>query len=207
MTFHENVFPFALSESNSSFSTVLRALHIDPHMLKSNDNIFNKVSVMDDDVPFNVTYNNMPEQSLAPDPPTDNQIPNTITQPPVQSLNLRRSSRSHKIPTYLKEYTYTLYSLQHQSSTPSSHIVLSLSCLSLTSSNQNDQPLVKGILHDNEPCSYEEAVHDSAWQATMTSEFEALYANNTWDIVKLPIGKKSIGCRWVYKINIRLMVQ
>ena len=126
-TFHENAFSFALSECNSSFSTVLRALHVDPHMLKSIDNIFNKVSMMDDDVPFNVTNNNMPEQSLAPDPllasdpptdnqipntiiqpPTDNQIPNTITQPPVQSLNLRRSSRSHKIPTYLKEYTYTL---------------------------------------------------------------------------------------------------
>ena len=106
VTFHENVFPFALSESNSSFSTVLRALHVDPHMLKSIDNIFNKVSVMDDDVPFNVTNNNMPEQSLAPDPPTDNQIPNTIiqpptdnqipntiTRPPIQYLNLRRSSR------------------------------------------------------------------------------------------------------------------
>ncbi|KAL3361573.1 hypothetical protein AABB24_014440 [Solanum stoloniferum] len=35
----------------------------------------------------------------------------------------------------------------------------------------------------------------------MTSEFEALYANNTWDLVKLPIGKKAIGCRWVYKIK------
>ena len=42
---------------------------------------------------------------------------------------------------------------------------------------------------------------DPAWQAAMTSEFEALYSNNTWEIVKLPAGKKTIGCKWVYKIK------
>lgn len=35
----------------------------------------------------------------------------------------------------------------------------------------------------------------------MTQEFEALHANNTWDLVPLPIGKKPIGCKWVYKIK------
>ena len=32
----------------------------------------------------------------------------------------------------------------------------------------------------------------------MTQEFEALHANHTWD---LPVGKKPIGCKWVYKVN------
>jgi len=105
VTFQENIFPFALSESNPSFSTVLRTLHTDPNMLKSTDNIFNKVPVLDDDITFTVTTNNLPEyspthtplaaldtdHSLAhTSPPTHNQIPNncspsdTITQPPVQ---------------------------------------------------------------------------------------------------------------------------
>ncbi|XP_070005312.1 uncharacterized mitochondrial protein AtMg00810-like [Nicotiana sylvestris] len=37
----------------------------------------------------------------------------------------------------------------------------------------------------------------------MRKEFEALYANKTWDIVELPTRKKHIGCKWVYKIKYR----
>uniref|UniRef100_A0A0V0H896 Putative ovule protein n=1 Tax=Solanum chacoense TaxID=4108 RepID=A0A0V0H896_SOLCH len=60
---------------------------------------------------------------------------------------------------------------------------------------------MKNISHDIEPSSYEESSLDPAWQAAMTLEFEALSANNTWDLVSLPAGKKAIGCRWVYKIK------
>lgn len=35
----------------------------------------------------------------------------------------------------------------------------------------------------------------------MTQEFEALHANQIWDLVYLPAGKKTIGCIWVYKIK------
>lgn len=40
-----------------------------------------------------------------------------------------------------------------------------------------------------------------AWQATMNQEFETLHANQTWDLVSLPIEKKPIRCKWVYKIK------
>lgn len=48
---------------------------------------------------------------------------------------------------------------------------------------------------NTESCSYEEEMLDPAWQAAMTLEFEAFYANNTWNLVKLLVGKKIIGCR------------
>lgn len=35
----------------------------------------------------------------------------------------------------------------------------------------------------------------------MTQESDALYTNDTWELVKLPIGKNVIGCKWVYKIK------
>nr|XP_016486329.1 PREDICTED: uncharacterized mitochondrial protein AtMg00810-like [Nicotiana tabacum] len=35
----------------------------------------------------------------------------------------------------------------------------------------------------------------------MLKEFQALEANNTWDIVPPPLNKKVIPCKWVYKIK------
>lgn len=35
----------------------------------------------------------------------------------------------------------------------------------------------------------------------MRAEIEALEANRTWTLKDLPLGKKPIGCKWVYKIK------
>ncbi|XP_035539660.1 uncharacterized mitochondrial protein AtMg00810-like [Juglans regia] len=35
----------------------------------------------------------------------------------------------------------------------------------------------------------------------MDDEIDALQLNNTWDIVNLPIGKKAIGSKWVYRLK------
>ncbi|KAM0003129.1 putative RNA-directed DNA polymerase [Helianthus debilis subsp. tardiflorus] len=42
---------------------------------------------------------------------------------------------------------------------------------------------------------------DDKWVDAMNSEMEALYRNNTWVLVDLPKGRKSIGCKWVYKVK------
>jgi len=52
-----------------------------------------------------------------------------------------------------------------------------------------------------EPVSYNEAASKPAWQEAMRKEFDALQANNTWDLVPLPKGKRPISCKWVYKIK------
>ena len=33
----------------------------------------------------------------------------------------------------------------------------------------------------------------------MQEEMESLHKNGTWDMVRLPKGKKSIRCKWVFK--------
>ena len=38
----------------------------------------------------------------------------------------------------------------------------------------------------------------------MKEELDALHKTGTWDLVDLPSGKSTIGCKWVYKIKTRL---
>ena len=37
----------------------------------------------------------------------------------------------------------------------------------------------------------------------MQSELQALEKNSIWDFVILPPGKKTIGCKWVYKVKLK----
>ena len=37
----------------------------------------------------------------------------------------------------------------------------------------------------------------------MKAEIDALQANHTWVMCKLPLGKVPIGCKWVYKIKLK----
>ena len=36
----------------------------------------------------------------------------------------------------------------------------------------------------------------------MAEEMDALYSNNTWELVALPPAKSLIGCRWVYTMKV-----
>ncbi|XP_071713293.1 uncharacterized protein [Rutidosis leptorrhynchoides] len=52
-----------------------------------------------------------------------------------------------------------------------------------------------------EPKHYHRAVNDPNWVAAINDEMEALYRNNTWILTELPENRKSIGCKWIYKIK------
>jgi hypothetical protein len=36
----------------------------------------------------------------------------------------------------------------------------------------------------------------------MIDEMAALHSNGTWDLVPLPDGKTTVGCRWVYTVKV-----
>ncbi|RVW40637.1 Retrovirus-related Pol polyprotein from transposon RE2 [Vitis vinifera] len=40
----------------------------------------------------------------------------------------------------------------------------------------------------------------------MVDEMAALHSNDTWDLVVLPSGKSTVGCRWVYTVKVGLMI-
>ena len=56
------------------------------------------------------------------------------------------------------------------------------------------------------PFSYLEALHspDAAqWVKAMTEEIDSLRENKTWELVRLPNGRKAIQCKWVFETKYR----
>ena len=57
------------------------------------------------------------------------------------------------------------------------------------------------IADDDVPSTYTEAISNSdgvKWKQAMNEEMQSLHKNRTWELVRLPKGKKAIGCKWVY---------
>ena len=52
------------------------------------------------------------------------------------------------------------------------------------------------------PKSTSETLSHPGWRQAMVDEMVALHSNGTWDLVSLPLGKSTVGCRWVYTINV-----
>ena len=45
------------------------------------------------------------------------------------------------------------------------------------------------------------AMGDPKWKAAMMEEMKALVGNNTWDIIELPLDKRTVGCKWMFTIK------
>ncbi|XP_075084919.1 uncharacterized protein LOC142168154 [Nicotiana tabacum] len=139
---------------------------------------------------FDDSTSNFP--SVPPPSPSPSILPPSVTSSPtsispapapapVSPLPaVRKSARSHHLPSHLQNYVVQL--------------LPSISCSSTTSTSAAQYAAV-------EPHSYAQAVANPVWQEAMRKEFEALEANGTWDIVELAKGKKPIGCKWAYKIK------
>ena len=55
-----------------------------------------------------------------------------------------------------------------------------------------------------EPKCYDEAVQVDTkiqWESAMKDEMESLLKNKTWDLCKLPTGKKALQNNWVYRLK------
>jgi hypothetical protein len=55
-----------------------------------------------------------------------------------------------------------------------------------------------------EPITYEEALKfedAKEWKIAMDKEYNALLENKTWELVRLPQGRSTVKCKWVYKIK------
>eukprot|EP00253_Pinus_taeda_P031289 PITA_31289 len=53
------------------------------------------------------------------------------------------------------------------------------------------------VNHDTD--TFAEASGHPHWEAAMNEEYHSLLANDTWDLVPLPKGRKLVRCKWVYR--------
>lgn len=110
------------------------------------------------------------------------------TRPGNEIVQLRRSIRTRNAPAHLKDFVSfcsTNHPIQNQ--------------IRYDKISQYLCSFLTKIESHIEPTSFDEAVKREEWVKAMNEELNALNKNQTWDIVTLPKGKKSVGCRWVYK--------
>ena len=55
-----------------------------------------------------------------------------------------------------------------------------------------------------EPKCYDEALQNensSKWELAMKDEMDSLLGNQIWELTELPVGKKALHNKWVYRIK------
>ena len=148
--------------------------------------------------------------------------PPALTTPLPDLPVVRKSIRPHKPPSYLHDYhcnlAFTSISNHHcnlaSASLIPSHDSISLNNpgilypLSLTLSysklSNAHRAFSVALSITKEPTSYAEALPNPLWQVAMKAKIDALQANKTWVMSKLSPSKVPIGCKWVFKIKLKV---
>ena len=115
-----------------------------------------------------------------PKPPVSSPSPATSTSYPVLSDDLLIALSKGK-----RQFAHPISSFcsYDRLSTQSCSFIASLDSISL-------------------PNKVSEALTHPGWHSTMIKEMDALTDNGTWDLVRLPAGKKAIGCCWMFRVKV-----
>ncbi|GKB42908.1 putative RNA-directed DNA polymerase [Tanacetum coccineum] len=108
----------------------------------------------------------------------------------VQTPVIRRSERQSKPPVRFNDYIL--------SSNVKYGIEKYVSYSRLSSVNMC---FAVSLNKSVEPTCLVEALSDPNWVEAMNNEIEALNRNNTWTVCDLPVGRKPIGSKWIWKIK------
>ncbi|XP_074306524.1 uncharacterized protein LOC141641774 [Silene latifolia] len=73
--------------------------------------------------------------------------------------------------------------------------------INCNSFSEQHRSFIAAITSGVEPPTFKEAIRDNGWCEAMKAEIDALERNETWELTDLPVDKKALGCRWVYKIK------
>jgi hypothetical protein len=57
------------------------------------------------------------------------------------------------------------------------------------------------VVGDGELATFDEAKRSQCWIKAMKEGMASIQQNDTWKLVKLPLGHKAIGLKWVFKVK------
>ncbi|XP_072060396.1 uncharacterized protein [Arachis hypogaea] len=123
------------------------------------------------------------------------------SQLPPSLPDIRRSTKEKKQPAYLNDFHCFQTSID-SAVTKSSRYPIS-NYVSSHNLSKTHHTLSVAIASSVEPKHYEEAIVESCWKDAISAELKALATNKTWTLTHLPIGKKAIGCKWVFKLKLK----
>nr|GEW87038.1 ribonuclease H-like domain-containing protein [Tanacetum cinerariifolium] len=122
----------------------------------------------------------------------NDQVPifQNIFQNQTEKVNLKKSSRTTKLPAKFNEYVLD-NKVKYMLNRYANHTHL----------DSQSRSFISNLNKTLEPSSFEEASKDPNWISDMNDEMNALYENDTWYLVDLRFGRKPIGSKWVFKIK------
>jgi hypothetical protein len=114
------------------------------------------------------------------------------TPPPVTR---RTSSRETRPPMWTKDYVTPTINKDDQT-----FITTDLSMDELEFALMAESVFFSDLQDSlGTPQSFAEASAKPQWVKSMQEEFDSLITNDTWTLMELPPGRKSIGCKWTYR--------
>ncbi|XP_074305524.1 uncharacterized protein LOC141640740 [Silene latifolia] len=101
----------------------------------------------------------------------------------------RRFERQRRPPGWMKDF------IIHSKGKAASETAAAASNVANAHVTPSFANLVAKLVNEEEPSTFYEAYKKSEWVDAMNTELDALEENQTWEITRLPSGRKEIGCK------------
>ncbi|CAA3011465.1 retrovirus-related Pol poly from transposon TNT 1-94 [Olea europaea subsp. europaea] len=210
VVFHESVFPFQGIPPQITTTKIHSPLFLD-----------NNTSSHYSPAPARSNFSPSPALTLDSSParsPTLSPMSSTLPSHPTSlhhstnlpPLQVRRSARIHRPPSYLEQYHCNLAKCNDSQIQSDSKMIVTpetgkqydiSAYVGYDHLSSAHKVYVLSISSSYEPTSYHQASKCPDWCTTLDAKLQALVANNTWTLTTLPPHKTLVDCKWVYKIK------
>jgi len=209
VVFHETIFPYSQTTPQKSplMSNTFLETEDDPYNIQNIEHSISEINPFPDQAQIinqiaPIQHDTTQLAKVHSDLVEDPHIPTVETEP---NNYPRRSNRERKQPSHLADFhcSQVVSSLSHSShKSPSTGTRYPIEkYVSNQQFSPRHQVFLSTMSSSVEPKFYSEAAANPKWQDAMAAEIRALEENNTWTITALPLDKRPIGCKWVYKIK------